>query len=328
MERTCVEFKSDFNKIKPNHHLLFLGSCFSENIGLKFLNSKFNAVVSPIGTVFHPVAIANLLERSLQERIFTEEDFFYFDGYYFNYELSQDFAHYEIDMAVKKANSLLVDLKSNLIKSDKLFITLGSAVEYKLLDSNKIVANCHKQSLQNFSKKISDVITIKSALQSIFQQLKQLNSKLEIMITVSPVRHKKEGVVEDRLSKSMLIVAAHELAGCLDNTFYVPVYEYFIDELRDYSFCKEDLVHPNKKGVNKIWQKIALHTLTDESARKVQEWNKIENALNHKILRPKSNSAKLFLKNTLAQIEKFEVHWNSLLVEEKQKVLALIKSLE
>lgn len=326
MERTSVDFNVEFSKINHDESLVFLGSCFAQSVGNEFLKHHFNVEINPFGVVFHPIPLIRLIHRSITNNEFSESDFFLHDNYHFTYDSSGVVAQTNLQDSIKCANQQLRVLHDALKKAKKVFITLGSAVEYSL--NGKIVANCHKQPQNLFSKKVTTVSVLDHELNVVVDQLKVFNPNLEVVFTVSPVRHKKEGLVADRLSKSTLIVAAQQVAAKNNKVSYLPVYEFFTDELRDYSFVKEDLVHPNDRAIGLIWGKVQEHVLSDRAVQKVKSWRKIQSAIDHKLIYPKSNATLVFLTNLKMSLISFEKTWNVSLIAEIQKVESRINSLE
>lgn len=326
MERTSVDFNVDFNKIKDDESLVFLGSCFAQSIGNEFLKHHFNVEINPFGVVFHPIPLIRLIQRCITNSEFSGADFFLHDNYYFTYDSSGVVAKTNLQDTIKCANQQLFVLRNALGKAKKLFITLGSAVEYNL--EGKIVANCHKQPQYIFSKKVTDLNFLSDELNVLVDQLKVFNPNLEIVFTVSPVRHKKEGLVTDRLSKSTLIVGAQQVAAKNKKVSYLPVYEFFTDELRDYSFVKEDLVRPNDRAIGLIWAKVQEYVLSERAVQKVKSWRKIQGAIDHKLIYPQSNATLVFLTNLKMSLISFQKTWNVSLMAEIQKVESRINSLE
>ena len=210
MKRTVVNIESSFDKINQNQRFVFLGSCFANNIGDHFIHYKLKSIVNPLGVVFHPISLMRLIDRSINENWFTEKDFFEFDSYWFNYELSGTCAKASLKSAITFANNQLVELRSSILNADRLFLTFGSAIGY--IKNGEIVANCHKQDGSLFAKKNFKEECLFNIVKSNLELLIKINKNIRVHLTVSPVRHKKEGIVENSRSKATLINLAHNLS--------------------------------------------------------------------------------------------------------------------
>lgn len=326
MERTEVNISSNFPLISVNDRALFLGSCFSENIGRKFQEYKLQAIVNPLGVVFHPIPLFNQIKRALSDDLYIESDFFEFNDYWFNYELSGSCAKFDKQEAVSWANEKLGDLKQRLKKSERLFLSLGSAVERSFLGN--VVANCHKQPIKKFERKITGVQNLVENISPVLDSVFAQNPNLKIYFTVSPVRHLKEGLVDNTISKSTLVLLCQELCNRFNNVEYLPIYEVVIDELRDYSFFKDDLLHPNDKAVEYIWHKVKESLGSLELKTYLEHSSKLITAFNHKSLYPKSASNIAFLNNLKFSLEQhqeeYKLDWTAEIdiVKEKLKNMA------
>lgn len=311
MKRTEVNFLSSFSDLEINEKSLFIGSCFADNIGLKFKNLYLDAIINPFGVIFHPIPIFNLFNRAINNHFFQPKDFFEFHDYWFNYEISGSCAKFRKKDAVDFANQKLKELKLKLMTSNRLFLTFGSSVLRET--EGEPVANCHKQPLELFQKTICTSLEIRRYLEPILEDLFHINPSLKVSLSVSPVRHTKEGMVDNSLSKSNLIILCNKLDSIYENVEYLPIYELVIDELRDYSFFNEDLVHPNKKAIDFVWERIKV----DLGSKKFIEFcNRSEylfRSINHKPLFPKSKQNLMFQKNLLSSVveheSNYEVSW-------------------
>lgn len=325
MKRTEVNLSSNFPKLKVDNKSLFIGSCFAQNIGDRFMDLHLDATVNPLGVIFHPVALFNLVERALTDSDFKESDFFEFQDYWFCYELSGTCAQFTLKESVNFANEYLEVLKKALISSDVLFITLGSAVERTI--NNEVVANCHKQPATLFTKTISSVDLMTEKIERGLNLFLEVNPNIKIYLTVSPVRHSKEGGIDNSLSKSSLILLCHSIANKFSVIEYLPIYEILVDELRDYSFFKDDLVHPNSKAVDYVWNKLSQELFSEQMNEYCIDSIGIRRSLGHKSLHPKSNANKKFLIHLLERIKTFESKFNLSLEAENQEVEKRLKDL-
>lgn len=307
MERTVVNISEDFSKIEVNDELIFLGSCFSDSIGDRFKAYKVNSLVNPFGVIFHPMAMANLINRALNDKAFIASDFFEFNDYWFNYELSGSCAKFELEEAVGFANEKLQELKLKLSTANKLIITLGSSIERSV--NGKVTANCHKQPSLLFQKAITKASEITNEYESVINQISTLNPDLVIYFTVSPVRHSKEGLVENNRSKANLLLSCEALEAKFKNVKYWPIYELVMDELRDYSFFKEDLVHPNDKAIKYVWNWILTNLTSSNYQHYAGEVSALLKTIQHKSLYPKSEQNLLFLKQTIEKLQNHQTQY-------------------
>lgn len=285
-----MKFKIDLaihsvgKKISHESKCLFIGSCFSDNISKKLEEGGLEVLSNPFGTLFHPLAILNLFED-----IDIESTCFQRDDLWFSWLSSGAvFAMSKVEL-VQQIENLKSKLISYLKSSDFLFFTFGTAIGYRLKSTNQLVANCHKMPMALFEKELTMSTEMISLWSDLIFKLKSINPSIEIVFTVSPVRHIKEGVIENNISKSQLFSLIYAL-----NANYFPSYEIVNDELRDYRFFKEDLVHPNDIAINYVWDKF-LNTYIDSTAKElIDDVIQVRRMLEHKTLYPDSNESKKF----------------------------------
>jgi hypothetical protein len=283
--------------------ILLMGSCFAENIGEKLLEDQFEVNINPFGILFHPLAISNLFTRAINETLYKETDFFFFDRYYWNYEHHGMQAQTDLDAYLVASNSKLRDLKLRVESSDVIIFTFGTAWGYWIEDF--LVANCHKQPQNQFEKRMSDIASIANAYRLLIQQIRLLNPKVKIIFTVSPVRHLKDGLVENSKSKAVLISSVHELCEEFSEVYYYPAYEYVVDLIRDYSNFKKDEVHLRDEVVEKIYSDFLNHNLEKDSLSVWKKWKLVQNRLKHNLLHPESDSALEFKKQLKFDLSEF-----------------------
>ncbi len=226
---------------------LCLGSCFAENIGKKLQHYGFDTVINPFGIIFNPASLATLVERSVNGEKFSERDVEGLFSYFAHSDLNGENAREAVD----NLNHGLQLMRERIGHASHIFITLGTAWIYRHLDRDMIVANCHKQPQSAFSKQLLTANQINLYLESIVEQVEKLNPDCTICFTLSPVRHLKDGHVENTRSKSRLHDAIqHQVDQGLQ---YFPAYEIVMDELRDYRFYKPDMIHLNETGTDYVW---------------------------------------------------------------------------
>ncbi len=276
-------------KIEHGKPLLLLGSCFSDEIGSRLQQNGFEALVNPGGTLFHPLAIAKVLTWALEEsstlRTFPRADV------WLSWDLAGSIYAMSEAALYEKLEHLKIQLRKALFESSHLLITFGSAWAYRLQEDQNLVANCHKQPSQLFSKEQTTVQTIVETWKALIHLIQQHNPTISIVFTVSPVRHAKDGLHENNLSKARLHLAVEALVEAT-NCAYFPAYELVLDQLRDYAFFKEDGVHPNDKATAHVWDYFKRNFCSDQTQQIIKEWEALQLALQHKLLYPESQEAK------------------------------------
>lgn len=299
--------KSDV-PIDYSSRIVSLGSCFAENIGEKLGYFKFQHVVNPFGIIFNPVAIEKLLSRVVNQEQFTEEDIFFHNERWHCFEVHSDRSHENKEQFLESLNDILLSTYQQIAQSTHVIITYGTAWVYRNIESNAVVANCHKVPQAAFSKEILSVETIEKSIQNSLDLIQKVNPNCHFIFTVSPVRHLKDGFVENQVSKSNLIAAIYRLQTlyCKLNTDYFPSYEIMMDELRDYRFYAEDMIHPNKVAIDYIWERFSETTISDESHSIMDEVSSIQKGLAHRPFNPNSESHQQFLSKLQDKIGKLQ----------------------
>ncbi|MFM6945752.1 MAG: GSCFA domain-containing protein [Flavobacteriales bacterium] len=282
--------------------ILLIGSCFSDEIGQCLIQNGFKATVNPGGTIFHPLALAHLLEWALDEnsqlRSLQREDI------WLSWDLSGSFYALSEQELQLKLKQLQKDLYKYISECTHLMVTFGTAWAYKLQQDQVVVANCHKQASSLFNKENSAVAEIVERWHALIEKIVVINPGIQFIFTVSPVRHSKDGLFENNLSKARLFLAIEALTS-LKQVYYFPAYELVNDQLRDYSFFKADSVHPNAKATQFVWNFLKQH-YTDPNTQKVlKEWEILQTAMKHRVLYPESKAAELHRKNLKKHQEDF-----------------------
>ncbi|MFM6934827.1 MAG: GSCFA domain-containing protein [Flavobacteriales bacterium] len=281
---------------------VFLGSCFSDELGQIVRGHGFESLVNPGGTIFHPLALAKLLRWCFEEqkslRTFQEDDLF------FSWDLAGTVFGMSENELQEKIVKLRLDLKQSLLTASHVFVTFGTAWAYRLKTDDEIVANCHKQASTLFDKEDSSVDELVFHWQEIAFLLKEVNPSVQLIFTVSPVRHLKDGFIENNRSKARLLLAVEALTK-IDQVHYFPAYEFVIDQLRDYQYFKPDGVHPNELAIQALWQFFQDCFFQEETKKLIQEWWSIRQAEQHKIMYPKSQAARKHLESTMKRKAQF-----------------------
>ena len=278
-----------------------LGSCFAENMSEKFDYFKFQNSVNPFGIIFNPVSIEKLVNRIVNNIEFTENDIFFYNDLWHCYEVHSELSNPNKEEFLTTLNALISSTNTQLNSSTHIIITYGTSWVYRNIESNEIVANCHKVPQKQFSKEILSIETIEKSIQNTIQLIQKINPSCNFIFTVSPVRHIKDGFTENQRSKAHLISAIHSYN--LQPTTYFPSYEIMMDELRDYRFYGEDMLHPNQIAIDYIWERFSENYISDESQKVMQEVDSIQKSLLHKPFNPNSESHHKFLENLNKKIQ-------------------------
>ena len=310
--RTIVPVSNQSPKINYDANIALFGSCFVENIGYKLQYFKFNALQNPFGIIFHPVALRNLFQRIDENYIYSERDVFHLNDLYSCFDVHSQMNHPDRALMISRLNNSLDTTRSFLQESSHVIITLGTAWGYILNQDERLVANCHKVAQSNFTKKIFSSGEIKKSLAEICNIIWKLNKDVKIIFTVSPVRHLKDGFVENQLSKANLITALHEYRKELKLKFdkktkYFPSYEIVIDELRDYRFYDKDMIHLSEIGIDYIWGRFKESWIAPEVFSIMKEVNSIQKGLEHRPFNEDSPQHREFLEKLSLRIEKLQV---------------------
>ena len=317
-----MEFHLEFSPIpfatKIDHsQLLFLaGSCFTEQIGQKLSAHKFRIIDNPNGILFNPVSISKSVLSYIQNKQYGEADLFYHNELWGSWEHHTRFSSVSKDTCLQKINASQSAAHGFLKNADWVLLTLGSAFVYEL-ENKQVVANCHKVPTDKFKKRVLAIDEVVTVLENLLLNLKAFNPKLKIIFTISPVRHLRDGFIENNRSKAILINSVHHVVDKYEHAFYFPSYELIIDDLRDYRFYAEDMVHPNYAATNYVWEKFVSTCIDPSSQLLMREINTINAARHHKPFNPASQAHQKFLKINLAKIEKLKEQFPYLNFEEE-----------
>lgn len=284
--------------INYQSELLLLGSCFAENMAEKFEYFKFKSVVNPFGIIFHPMAIQKIIHRSLLQNQYTEQDIFFHNELWHCWEAHSDLSHPNKEVVLQRLNTALDALATSIKKASHIVITLGTSWVYRHKDSAQLVANCHKVPQKEFSKELLSLAQIQQSLETIISLLQEENPKVKCIFTVSPVRHSKDGFVQNSVSKANLLAAVYAVLQKYSSVAnYFPSYEIMLDELRDYRFYKEDMLHPNTTAIDYIWEKFKENYILQSEQTNMRLVADVQKALQHKSFHPESDAHQKFLEN-------------------------------
>ncbi|WP_411767795.1 GSCFA domain-containing protein [Winogradskyella sp. A3E31] len=295
--------KEKYNQIDYNSNVVLLGSCFAENVGEKFDYFKFKSAVNPFGILFHPLAIESLITRAINSDYYETSEVQAVNEHYVCYDAHSRMNTTEPSDLVLKLNSALDQTLEQLQDATHVIITLGTSWVYRHIANDAIVANCHKVPQKEFLKELLSVDEIKASLQAIVSLVRAINSKLSFIFTVSPIRHIKDGFVENTLSKSHLVSAIHQVVDIRHQLYYFPSYEIMMDELRDYRFYKDDMVHPSKQAIDYIWERFVDCWVTEDTLPTMKEIDAIQKGLSHRSSKVEGLENVKFQKQLLSKIE-------------------------
>ena len=282
-------------KLQHKHKLMLLGSCFTEQMGTKMSRVKFRTLENPHGILFNPASICKSVQTYIQNKVYLQEDLFEHEGIWGSWDHHTRFSDVNSTVVLEKINESQKKAHDFLKEADWLMLTLGSAFLYEKMDVG-FVANCHKVPTDKFRRRLMATEEIISMFKQLFQKLLLFNPHIKILFTISPVRHLREGFIENNRSKANLINAVHQLIADHQNIFYFPAYELIIDDLRDYRFFAEDMVHPNHQATSYVWEKFQQTCIEESDLGLIKEMHQLDLAKNHKAFNPDSNQHKLFLK--------------------------------
>lgn len=277
--------KQSDNLIDYKSDVLLLGSCFAENIGNKLEYFKFKNTINPFGILFHPLAIENFITKAINSDCYNEEDIFHLNERWQCFDAHSSLSNSSKEELLNSLNKAVITTNQGISKSTHIIITLGTAWVYRFIETDKIVTNCHKVPQKKFNKELLSVDEVSNSLEAIVALIRTVNQECSIIFTVSPVRHIKDGFVENLRSKSHLNSAIHFVLESYENSkrlHYFPSYEIMMDELRDYRFYNQDMIHPNNLAVDYIWEKFQKVWISDQANKIMKEVDDIQKGLNHK----------------------------------------------
>lgn len=302
---TRIVFPKSSFRFSYSDKLLLLGSCFAENIGLKLNNYKFNLDVNPFGTLYNPCSIASAIQILKSNRLYAPGELFFCNDQYHSFDHHSRFSSPSEKECLEEINTRLLHSRKKLKDTRVTIITLGTSFIYHLKDTGRIVANCHKLPEKNFDRKRYDVNEITGILETIYNELKQINPEICLLFTVSPIRHWRDGAHANQLSKATLLLATDNLIRQYpDKIAYFPAYEIMMDELRDYRFYADDMLHPSPLAIDYIWERFAENYIDRSSLELMKEWDEVLKALRHRPFDPQSEAYQRFIVQTLLKIER------------------------
>lgn len=319
-----MKFRFEFDikrlsqSITHKDKLFLIGSCFTENIGEKLKKYKFSVLENPNGILFNPVSVAEALTSYIDNIQLQNSDLFQLNEGWHSWKHHSRFSGLTSEEALTKINTSTAKANEYLNHADYLLITLGSSWIYTLTatalnaKTGSVAANNHKAPSDWFYRRLMTTEEVLQTLDNVLYRLFHFNPKLKIIFTISPVRHLREGVVENNRSKAVLIQAVHHLVDKFDKLYYFPAYELVIDDLRDYRFYAEDLVHPNYFATQYVWEKFVDACVDEKAKGLMEEIHSINLAYQHKAFNPSSEQHKKFLASFLDKTKNLQEQYSYL----------------
>lgn len=317
--RTEIKPEKSVFRINYETSLFFTGSCFSEEIGSYLKRSKFDIIINPFGVLYNPVSVANSLTQIIEARKLTVDELHEYNGSYFSFSHDTSFSSASSAKTLEIINSAIDLAERKLKKANYLFVTFGTARTFRLKSSGETVSNCHKLPAAEFIRELIEVDDIVKLWEDTICRIRTYNKDINIIFTVSPVRHWKDGAHGNQLSKSVLFVAIEKLLSSDKKLSYFPSYELVMDDLRDYRYYNRDLLHPSPEAVQYIWEYFSEKYLNRETLSIYSEIDKIISGREHRISRENRKETRLFKENMLSRIESLSSRFPGInLTEEKE----------
>ncbi len=324
--RTIVTVSKPPFTISHADRIVSIGSCFSENVGKKFSDYKFQININPFGQQYNPHSIAVAIERLLTAIPYTENDLVFHDELYHSFQHHGSFSRSSAAETLSFINENLLQASADLKQASILFLTFGTSHVFELKNKiaeggDSIVSNCHKLSGTNFTKRLMAPDEIVATLGKALDKLKAINPAIQIVLTVSPVRYFAFGHHENTVSKAHLFSAIHQMQQQQPHYYYFPAYELVMDDLRDYRFFAEDMLHPNYQATDYVWQSLAANIIAPKTRQLMHDLDELLLAVRHKPRNPSSEAHKKFAQKNLDKIEAIEKQFGLSFTEEKNALL-------
>jgi hypothetical protein len=314
------------NPISYPSKILLLGSCFSKNIGEKLEYFKFQTIQNPFGILFHPKAIEKCIVNAIQQKTYTAEELVFQNDRWHCLDAHSSLSSVDKEKLLNQLNTVIATTNTALKEANHLIITLGTAWIYRHTETNTIVANCHKIPQKKFSKELLSVTEIRQSLTKLIAEIRLVNPNLQILFTVSPVRHLKDGFIENTQSKSHLITAIHKVlheetlskeSNKKGGIGYFPSFEIMMDELRDYRFYEADMIHPNTTAIEYIWERFSATWIADNATETMQKVDQIQKGLSHRPFYAESEQHQKFEQNLSDKIVQLTHEFSFMKFEQK-----------
>ena len=316
--RTEIKLKPEENRIDHNSTVVLIGSCFSEHMEEKLEHYKFDQFTNPFGIVFHPGAIEKSICSCVDQKAYHRKDLMQNGALWLSLDHHSRFSGTDPELVLQKINKSIAQGHLALKKASHLIITLGTSWAYRWADTGALVANCHKIPQKKFKKVLLSREETVLSLKNTVSKVREINPEIQFIFTLSPVRHLKDGFVQNNHSKALLHAAIQQMSH-EEKIHYFPAYEIMMDDLRDYRFYKSDMIHPSDEAVTYIWELFAKSWISDEARQLMAEIEDIQRALRHKPFDPGSKAHQVFLEQLDQKIEQLRLRHPQIVFNKKRK---------
>ena len=313
-------------KINLGDKLITLGSCFSNNLGDLLVIDKFDCHINRPGTLYHPQSINSLIEMAIDREPIDNNLIVEREGVYYHHLFHSSQRSTNKADLIKELECLLKELRQRIVSADVIFLTWGTSWVYQHIEKECAVANCHKVPSSKFTKELSEVEAVVDSCTSAFRKILSLNPDVRIVLTVSPVRHLRDGLRENNVSKAVLLQSAYKLEKTFSEVSYYPAYELVMDDLRDYRYFERDLIHPNALAVDYIYEHFKNSYFSSGTLEVLAKWKKVRDMMGHKVFNPGTESHIRLLNRILSELKVLGEHIP--VEEETEEILSRIRELE
>ena len=319
--RTSISLQESSFLLSHQDNILCLGSCFAQNMAQKLQALKFSILANPFGISYHPISICKSLDLLLSQEHYRLEDLFLHQGLWHSFDHHGSFSGVNAQETLQQINIKLAQARIFLKKTNRIILTLGTAYVFEHIETNRIVANCHKLAGAKFQRKRLSIEFIQQNLADSLERLKKQNPAIEVILSLSPIRHIRDGLIENQRSKASLVLAIAQLEQSFDFVHYFPAYEIQLDDLRDYRFYAADMIHPSITAIDYIWQHFSRKYFTTDTINLNKEIKTILQAVHHRILHPKTEKHQVFIQQQLKKMEGLEAKFNFLNFSKEAQML-------
>lgn len=293
--RTTVKANKLNRQISHKTPVIMMGSCFTDNVGDILTKYLFDVTVNPFGVIYNPLSVKKGITQLLSREKYTEDELHFHNELWFSFDHYTKFSSTNKVEALHKINTKFNEAKEKLRSAGFLVITFGTAFSYRYKETGEIVCNCHKIPASEFERDMLSPKNIIQEYEALMNQLLKLNPELQVIFTVSPVRHLKDGLIENQRSKAALVLAINEITQLFpDTAHYFPSYEIMMDDLRDYRFYDADMVHPSDQAISYIWESFMEACIAPDAQDIVKKVDPLIKAINHRPLHTDTEAHKKF----------------------------------
>jgi hypothetical protein len=301
--RTIVRCPANAHQIELSHTIICIGSCFAETMAERLTTYRFSVFSNPTGTLYNPLSMAAALDRVVSGTRFDLDDIFEHNQEWIGFQHHSRFGAQTAEACLDKMNAAFDTAVAALGRLDTLILTFGSAFVFREKTTGMVVANCHRLPHERFTRELAPVDEIVAAWRSLLLTIFKRRPDLNVVISVSPVRHLRDDPHENQVSKAHLLVAIDALQRAFPQIYYFPAFEIMMDDLRDYRFYAEDMVHPSAVAIEQIWQRFSRACISNAGREFVRRFEPVERALRHRVTAPGTRQTREFAMNMLASIQ-------------------------